>query len=388
MNELKSIAVICNDYPSEGRASYVFVEQLVNALVDMGIDVKVIALQSLMRIALHRESRLPGRSAVSTKRGNVYEVFRPVGISFGNRSGFLGSCAIKYNSRKISALLRSMDVDALYCHFWENVQKVKGFALQNDLPVFVACGEGDNAIENLMDTISQRDKQELVNCIKGVISVSSENRRKCLEYSLATKEKIIVLPNCTDTSIFNPQDASAMRHDLGIGEQDFTIVFVGGFIPRKGPDRVARAMANLSDKHIKAIFIGKPFSGYDYDFDCPGIVFKGPVNHDELPQLLNCADVFVLPTLKEGCCNAIIEALACGLPIISSDGPFNDDILDEKNSIRVNPDDVSAITEAIAYLRDNPDVRERMRSVSLERHNQYSIEGRARRIVSFIKDSL
>ena len=388
MSRLESIAVICNDYPSEGRASYVFVEQLVNALVDIGIDVKVIALQSMMRIALHRESRLPGRSTVSTKQGNVYEVFRPVGISFGNRSGFLNSCALKYNSRKIYALLKRMDVDALYCHFWENAQKITRFALLNSLPVFVACGEGDNAIENMIDTITHEDKQVLVTCVKGVISVSSENRRKCLEYGLTTKDRITVLPNCADTSVFHPQDAIAMRRNLGIGEQDFTIVFVGGFIPRKGPDRVARAIANLNDKHIKVIFIGKPFSGYDYDFDCPGIVFKGPVNHDELPQFLNCADVFVLPTLREGCCNAIIEALACGLPIISSDGPFNDDVLDVKNSIRVNPEDVNAITEAIAYLRDNPDVRERMRSISIARHDQYSIDGRARRIVSFIEDKL
>ncbi len=388
MSRLKSIAVICNDYPSEGRASYVFVEQLVNALVDMGIDVKVIALQSMMRIALHREPCMPRRSTRRTKRGNVYEIFRPIGISFGNHSGFFGYCALKYNSSKISALIKRMDLDALYCHFWENARKIKGFALRNDLPVFVACGEGDNAIEDLMDTLTQKDKQELVNCVKGVVSVSSENRRKCLEYSLATKDRIRVLPNCVDTSIFHPQDATVMKRNLGISEKDFTIVFVGGFIPRKGPDRVARAIADLDDKRIKAIFIGKPFSGYNYDFDCPGIVFKGPVNHDELPLILNCADVFVLPTLKEGCCNAIIEALACGLPVISSEGPFNDDILDGENSIRVNPEDVSAITEAIAYLRDNPDEREKMRSASLERHDQYSIDERARRIVSFIEERL
>lgn len=73
-----------------------------------------------------------------------------------------------------------------------------------------------------------------------------------------------------------------------------------------------------------------------------------------------------------------------GLPVISSDGPFNDDILDEKNSIRVNPDDVEAITEAIRTLRNNPELRNSMSEYSLSRHSEYTIQGRAKRILSFI----
>ena len=165
-----------------------------------------------------------------------------------------------------------------------------------------------DAMENMMETISIGDKKELVQCVKGVISVSSENKRKCIDYQLSDQENITVQPNCADTTIFYNQEVAEMKRELGIGERDFTIAFVGGFIPRKGPDRLARAVTNLNDKHIKVMFIGKPFSGYDYEFDCPGIIHKGSADHDVIPKLLNCADVFVLPTKKEGCCNAIIEA--------------------------------------------------------------------------------
>ena len=388
MKELKSMAVVCNDFPTEGRATYVFVEQLVNALVDLGVEVKVIAPQSLVRIISCRDKRLPKHCRVSTKKGNNYEIFRPLGLSLGNHLGFLNPLLLSHNSRKIANVLNRFNVDAVYCHFWENVRKIQRYAIRKRLPVFVACGEGDDALENMMETISIGDKKELVQCVKGVISVSSENKRKCIDYQLSDQENITVQPNCADTTIFYNQEVAEMKREMGISEKDFTIVFVGGFIPRKGPDRIARAVTNLNDKHIKVMFIGKPFSGYDYEFDCPGIIHKGSADHDVIPKLLNCADVFVLPTEKEGCCNAIIEALACGLPVISSDGSFNDDILDEKNSIRIDPDDVDALARAIAYLRDNPDVCQQMREVSISRHEQYSIEGRARRIKEFIEERL
>ena len=132
------------------------------------------------------------------------------------------------------------------------------------------------------------------------------------------------------------------------------------------------------------MFIGVPYMGYPYNFDCPGIIHKGEVEHDLLPLYLNCADVFVMPTQKEGCCNAIVEALAMGLPVISSDGAFNDDILDENNSIRINPNDIDAIAEAIKKLKEDNILRNKMVEYTLSRHTEYSIEGRAKRIIDFI----
>ena len=177
---------------------------------------------------------------------------------------------------------------------------------------------------------------------------------------------------------------SETKKKLGIKDGDFVISFVGGFIPRKGPDRIAQAIRVLNDSHIKVLFIGKPFPGYAYDFDCPGIIFKGPLDHELIPQYVNCSDVFVMPTQKEGCCNAVVEALAIGVPVISSNRPFNEDILNDSNSILVDPDDVEALAEAIKTLRDNVELRMSMSEYSLSRHEEYSIAGRAKKILSFI----
>ena len=350
-------------------------------MIDQGVKINVVAYQSIVHSLIHKVKVLPLHSKGVTDKGVEYNIYRPYTFSTGNRDFKL----VKWINKKIIVhKVASIKSDILYCHFWGTALPVYEYALEKQLPMFVACGEGDNALEDMVEKMPKNKLQELAKACTGVVSVSSDNKRKCINYNLANKDNIDVFPNCVNTTVFHKMDVTKMKQDLIIDKDDFVISFVGSFVPRKGPDRVAQAIKNLNDPHIKVMFIGKPFPGYEYDFDCPGIIHKGALDHELLPQYENCADVFVLPTQKEGCCNAIVEALAMGLPVISSDGPFNDDILDEKNSIRVNPDDVEAITEAIRTLRDAPERRKAMSEYSLSRHSEYTIQGRAKRILSFI----
>lgn len=379
--QLKSITVITSNYPAPGHAANVFVQQLVHAMIEQGVKVSVVAYQSIVHSIIYKEKVLPVYSKGITEDGMEYDIFRPYTFSTGNREfGF-----VKWINKKIIVhKLNSIKNDVLYCHFWSSALPVYEYALSKSMPMFVACGEGDNALEDMVEKMPKKKLDDLAKACTGVISVSSENRRKCIDFNLARLDNIDVFPNCVNTNLFHKFDVSKMKQKLGIEKDDFVISFVGSFVPRKGPDRIAQAIKNLNDAHIKVMFIGKPFSGYEYNFDCPGIIHKGALDHELLPQYENCADVFVLPTQKEGCCNAIVEALAMGLPVISSDGPFNDDILNDKNSIRVDPNDVEAITDAIRTLRNNPDLRNSMSEYSLSRHSEYTIQGRAKRILSFI----
>ena len=105
-----------------------------------------------------------------------------------------------------------------------------------------------------------------------------------------------------------------------------------------------------------------------------------------IPTFLNACDIFVLPTLSEGSCNAVIEAMACGIPIVSSDLPFNYDVLDESNSILVNPRNISEIIAAIDILR-NSEIRKKLSANGLSKINELRIESRANKILSFMNES-
>lgn len=378
------IAILADNFPAPGRPKFVFVQQLVFALVDMGHQVSVIAPQSLTHALFRGEKLLPKHKLEKTAQGNAFEVYRPYNISFGNGKRLLYALTDSLRKYGVHHVLEKIQPDVLYGHFWHSAYKLKDYAIAHQLPLFVACGEGDNALENLVVDLPPQEKEELVGAVTGVISVSSENKRKCIEFGLAKEEQIIVLPNCVDTTLFYPRINHNKREELGVKESDFLIVFTGGFIQRKGAGRLAAAIEKIQQEDIKVIFIGQPMKGDSDIPKCPGIVYMGEVAHDQIPEYLCCADVFVLPTLKEGCCNAIVEALAMAVPVISADRPFNDDILDANNSIRVNPMDVDAIARAILELKNDSRKREQMKLGLQQQHQKYSIQNRAKHIVDFI----
>lgn len=382
------ICIVSTDYPSPGRPSFVFVEQLVNQLLSKEAEVVVVAPQSLTHAIIHKKSLRPQKSRVISPDGINYKVYRPYCFSVGDNYPRLTHCLNAFRMKSIENIVKQERPDVLYAHFWENAEVIDSIARKYRLPLFVACGEGDNAIEMMMERMTDERKKQLAETVTGMISVSSENKRKCLDYRLCREENVVVLPNCVDTKLFYSDKSLSIRAELGIKDDDFVIIFCGAFIKRKGSKRLSDAIKSLHDPSIKSIFIGQPFDGEDETPDCDGIVFIGKVAHDELPKYLNSADLFVLPTEKEGCCNAIVEALACGLPVVSSDGPFNDDILNEANAIRVNPDDVEAIAKAIKQIKEDKDLRKSMAMHIININNRYSLSSRADSIINFIASKL
>ena len=385
INKVKSITVVTGNYPAKNHQMYVFVQQLVHAFIDIGVKVSVVAPQSIIHSLVHKKNIFPRHCKGITEKGIEYDIYRPYTLSFGNCKLFK-KITSWYNKKIVVSKVRNIKSEILYTHFWASALLVYKHARLNNIPLFVACGEGDDALENIVNSLSKQDVKELTASVKGVISVSTENKRKCIKYGLSNENNIDVFPNCVNTNVFKKTNSDILQNQLGIHKDDFVICFIGVFTPRKGPDRLAKAITKLNDPKIKVMFIGKSFPGYAYNFDCPGIIHIGPIPHENLPDYLNCADIFVLPTQKEGCCNAIVEALAVGLPVISSNGAFNDDILDEYNSIRLDPNNVDAIATAIKDLKDNRVLYEQMSSYSKMNHYKYSIEGRAYRILDFINN--
>ena len=176
---------------------------------------------------------------------------------------------------------------------------------------------------------------------------------------------------------------------LQFPEDAFIVCFCGRFNFRKGVHRVSDAIKELDDSRIRAIFIGSPMDDAKAQLpDCPGTLFIGQLNHEEIVYYLNASDVFVLPSIAEGCPNSVIEAMACGLPIISSNLLFNQDILDEDNSIMINPLDVKEIASAIRTLENDREYIIKLSEGSLKRSNELTIQKRTLKILSFIFNRL
>lgn len=373
MDRNVSILVVTPNYPIAGDSVYPFVKNLCEEFTRVGCEVIVLSPQSVTSLLLHHKQKRP-LTRIDEFEGRQIKIFQPrylsVPFRFHNINNALTRLCLKLFFRQ-----HKLSVDLIYGHFWSSAYAVLPFAKKHHLPLFVATGE--SSIKELFST--KYGLNDLREYIRGVVCVSSKNKEECIQLGLTSADKCEVFPNAVNSALFHKRDREECRRQLGLPQDAFIVAFVGWFIERKGAQRVAAAISQV--KGVKSIFIGKG----EQEPKCDGILFKGALSHKEVPFYLGAADVFVLPTLHEGCCNAVVEAMACGLPVISSNLPFNWDVLDNTNSIMVDPNNVDEIASAIGELKDNSEKRLELAEGALKKAESLTIDKRAKAILDFME---
>lgn len=378
--KIRSLAIIAYRYPCNLHPTWhVFVRQIAHSFARQGVEVTVISPLAIHRAWLGHDLF---RTTEDAGEGATVTVFRPRFLSMsdmkiGNWNSFpLTVAGIRRAAKRVIRAHMTMPPDAIYGHFMYPAGAVAvSLGVEMGIPSFPAAGEIS------LDTVAPIGKDqarcELRKATAFIANSSHLARLMKRELDLEI-DRIGVFPNGVNRRIFFPRDRSAMRRKYGLPADRFIVAFVGNFEPRKGPRRVAEAIRNIEG--VAGVFVG---DGHEPP-EGGNVLLSRRVPHDQVPEILSACDVFALPTTDEGCCNAIVEAMACGLPVVSSTGPFNDEILNGEVSMRVDPLDVSAIRSAIIHLRDNPGTRHKMSCAALDWSAGFDIDQRARRILEFM----
>lgn len=379
-----NICILSTRYPFRNNMVHVFVKKLVEEWALAGHHCVVISPVNRIKVLFGKEEKLPYFEKQEVSNGIVVEVYRPSYLSIPYLE-FRGVSFAKWSrSYSIEKTIEKTDLcfDFIYGHFFSIATEGWKYATTHNIPLFVATGESVLTIpaKPCSDFTIEKYKRDLC----GVIAVSTKNMVEASELGIIDKSKTKVFPNGANLELFTKLNKKDCRKKLGLPLDAFIIICVGQFIERKGQRRILEALDILNKEDIKTIFIGK---GSD-DFEHSSIIYKGTVLNTELPFYLNAADLFVLPTQKEGCCNAIIEALACGLPIISSDLPFNHDVLNDKNSILVAPNSIEEIAQGIERVYSMPELAKELAEQSYAQGQKLSIKSRSMSILNFIQDKI
>lgn len=377
----KHICFVVPNYPTQNDPVYTFVRELVCSIAEQGYPCSVIAPQSLTKKLLKKKSARPQFWQDYVKEGVWVDVYQPRVLSFSNLNIFGRNLSARFAQKAVIRVFSKMRPrpDVIYAHFWHSGVTAGIISKKYEIPFFVATGESKIWVDSLF---TRQMIQKSLADINGVICVSTKNLDESMELKLAPRNKMIVIPNAIDPEKFYKIDKREVRNKLGFSADDFIVSFMGSFDHRKGVLRLSEAVKQVDQ--VKAIFIG---SG-DLIPTGDDIVFMGKLPHDQICEYLNCSDVFVLPTLAEGCSNAILEAMACGLPIISSDLSFNDDILNDLYAIRVDSIDTLAIADAIRTLKNDDNRRKKMAASALKQSQEYHISNRAEKILQYINNSI
>ncbi len=387
------MVVVTGGYPSPARPTHMtFVKQFVHAFARQGVLCTVIHPVGFHDCRVR--NRLPYRSEERSSSGEPVLVLRPRFVSLSVRAGFsrLGSLnpgLITFRNftgavRRTLARER-IQPDALYGHFLYlpgATAAIVGREL--GVPVFPGVGEsvapGESIWTLMYDGV--RRLEAVFESVHGVVVNSTLLKAMVMDQLQLPGAKIGVFPNGVDLSRFHPREKGGMREKYGFPRDLCLVACTGQFSHRKGQQRILDAIRGLD--RVGAVFIGggaPPTTGAK-------ICYNDRVPHDRVPEILSACDLFVLPTLGEGSSNAIIEAMACGLPVVSSIGAFNDDLLTEDMSIRVDPLSVEEIRGAILRLRDDAGLHRAMAAAALRQSARFDIDERARRILQFMEERL
>jgi glycosyltransferase involved in cell wall biosynthesis len=199
-----------------------------------------------------------------------------------------------------------------------------------------------------------------------VISVSDSLRQ--LAYSLGLAEaRGQVVGNGVDANRFTPMSKAEARQRFGLPDAAQVLITVGGLVERKGFHRVIACLPALLEQHpeLHYLIIGGACPEGDMTQALKDQVtqlglaervhFLGPISPDDLKWPLSAADIFVLSTRNEGWANVILEAMACGVPVVASDVGGNAEVVCRDELGKIVPfDDQIALTGALDEVLNQP----------------------------------
>jgi glycosyltransferase involved in cell wall biosynthesis len=198
-----------------------------------------------------------------------------------------------------------------------------------------------------------------------VIAVSDFTRQELRKYYNIPENRIRVVHNGVDTHKFQPAtDKQKVKAELGLNPDDTIILSVGRLYARKGLFTLIEAMPSVVKQFKRAKFVisgkgqrdemTKLYAHAERLGVRDNIIFTGYYPDKKLPKLYQAADVFAFSTFYEHHPFAVLEALATGLPVVTTTvGGISETIKTSKNGLLVKPADSKQFSEALLYLLEH-----------------------------------
>jgi glycosyltransferase involved in cell wall biosynthesis len=184
-----------------------------------------------------------------------------------------------------------------------------------------------------------RRKKQILRALRASRTVFAKSKALA-EILAAEGVESIIDYNGVDRERFRPLNRVEVCRKLDLDPNRRRVLYVGNFVPVKGATVLARAAEQLGDTDV--IFVG------DGSETITAGYCVGARPHEEIPLWMNACDILCLPSLSEGMPNVILEAMACGLPVVASRvGGVLEIVREGLNGFTVPPSDPNALAEAL-----------------------------------------
>jgi glycosyltransferase involved in cell wall biosynthesis len=229
-----------------------------------------------------------------------------------------------------------------------------------------------------------------------VITESEAEKREIVKFLRVPEQKVRVIPSGVD-EIYRPLDnLEGIKKELSAKYrvQFPYILHVGAYRPVKNGPALIKAFAGLKKRGIKhkLVLVGKPAQRFNEVSKLikelgleEEVISTGFVPYEDLPKLHNVADLFVLPSFKESFPHVLVEALACGCPVVTSNITCMPEITGDAG-VLIDPYDVSSLTEGMYRVLTDEELRQGLKKKGLQRAKLFSWERCARETLAVYEE--
>jgi len=282
-------------------------------------------------------------------------------------------------------------IDILHAHLTNSVNEfiIPRYKKKKNIPLVVTYhGDPEKDMGGFIYKVSVsfyvRYLLDKILSLADIIISPSEHYINESRYLKKYRDKIEVIPNGINIEDFNvPLSKEECREKLGLPLDGNVILFVGKLSPYKGLNFLLEAMPKILKKvpKVKLVFIGegeikKKLETLSKKLNIEkSVEFTGFVENNLKAMYYRAADVFVLPSTMRTESFGIVnlEAMACGIPIVASRiGGIPSIVKNGENGLLVPPKDVEALADAIIYLLENENLRQKMGERGKKRVKSYS----------------
>lgn len=318
--------------------------------------------EELDRLADHADIRVIAPQPIQYWRGDPYTettvkgypVIRPFTVAFP--SWFFQRLFAECMAMTLSLHMRFFsECDLVHVHntYPEAVAAVKTFGRRHPIVVTVhgtdvnVCALNPALRPAIVRALNSSDR---VICVSGALAATLRD--------IGVSTEMEVIPNGIDTERFCPGDRRKSCAALGLDPDRPRILFAGNFVPVKGIEYLIRAAPEIlaASPECEIVLLGAPAECaiarkyYELARNLgvqDVITVRGKVPNAILPSWMRAADLFVLPSLKEGFGIVLAEALACGIPVVSTRSGGPEDIVEKELGILIPPGDSEALADAV-----------------------------------------
>lgn len=172
------------------------------------------------------------------------------------------------------------------------------------------------------------------------------------------------------------------RAEIGVGQNDFALLSVGELIPRKNHEVVLRALSVLKQMGkldgIKYVICGRGILETELKHLTAELGLTEQVYflgyRNDIPAICGSCDLFVFMSHQEGLPVALMEAMACNLPVVCSAIRGNTDLIEDGVTGSIAENTPESVAAAICKMRENPGLRERLRTAAQERVKGFELD--------------